>query len=234
MDGAVKLIEAIGHLLGVLVWPAVLVFVLLRFRPAFANFFSSIGELSFKAAGVEATARVKAEAAAGLAAANASRADAGTSPETRAKGAKASAQLVTDIVTPSVLRRATRSRLLWVDDRPGNNVHERQALEALGVSIVLSTSTEDAIEKQRLQPFDIIISDMGRSPDPQAGYTLLDRLRASGDKTPFIIYAGSRSPEHQAEAKRRGAQGCTNLPDELFEMILSVLGRQDSLSRLEQ
>ena len=112
-----------------------------------------------------------------------------------------------------------------MDDNPSNNVHERQALEALGVSFALATSTDEVLDKLKHQSFDAIISDMGRPPDAQAGYTLLDKLRASGDKTPFIIYAGSRAPEHRAEARRRGAVGCTNRPDELFEMVLSALGR---------
>ena len=124
-----------------------------------------------------------------------------------------------------MIRTARRSTVLWVDDNPDNNVHERQALEALGVSFVLATSTEEALEKLESQSFDAIISDMGRPPDPKAGYTLLDKLRASGDQTPFIIYAGSRTPKHQAEARQHGAMGCTNRPDELFEMVLMALGR---------
>ena len=90
---------------------------------------------------------------------------------------------------------------------------------------VLSISTDDALDKVRTQKFDVIISDMGRPPDPRAGYSLLDKLRALGDRTPFIIYAGSRSPEHQAEARRRGAVGCTNRATELFAMVLSALER---------
>jgi CheY-like chemotaxis protein len=115
--------------------------------------------------------------------------------------------------------------VLWVDDNPDNNIYERQSLEALGVRFVLSTSTDDALNKVKNQRFDAIISDMGRPPDRTAGYTLLDALRSSGDRTPFIIYAGSRSPEHQAESRRRGAAGCTNRATELFEMVLSALQR---------
>lgn len=66
---------------------------------------------------------------------------------------------------------------------------------------------------------------MGRAHDSQAGYTLLDKLRSSGDRTPFIIYASSRAPEHLAESKRRGAFGCTNRSDELFDMVLSAIAR---------
>jgi len=61
---------------------------------------------------------------------------------------------------------------------------------------------------------------------PNAGYTLLDKLRAKGDQTPFIIYAGSRAPERREEAIRYGAVGCTNRLDELFEMVLMALRAQ--------
>jgi CheY-like chemotaxis protein len=98
----------------------------------------------------------------------------------------------------------------------------------VGVTFVLATSTEEAMDKVKRQSFDAIISDMGRPPDSRAGYTLLDKLRESGNRTPFIIYAGSDAPKDRAEARRRGAIGCTNRPDELFEMVLSTLGRKVS------
>jgi hypothetical protein len=59
--------------------------------------------------------------------------------------------------------------------RPDNNRYERQGLEALGVRFALSTSTDDALNQLRYQTFDLIISDKGRPPDPQAGYTLCQR-----------------------------------------------------------
>jgi CheY-like chemotaxis protein len=226
IDDGVRLLEAATKLFGVLVWPAVLVFVLVRFGPALREFVASLGEFSLKGAGFEASAKRKqAEAAAALTAAAVSRPEPGATPEATAREARAAFDVVAEVATPRVIRRAGKSTVLWVDDRPSNNVHEREALEALGVSFVRATSTDLALEKLKRQSFDAIISDMGRPPDPQAGYTLLDTLRASGDRTPFIIYAGSRAPEHRAEARRRGAVGCTNRPDELFEMVLSALGR---------
>lgn len=226
IDNFVKLLEALTKLVGVFIWPAILVFVVIRFGASLSDFFSNLGQFSLKAAGIEATAsRVKTEATASLAAANASRTDPAATPEAAAREARAVAQVVQETVTPTVIRRAARATVLWVDDRPNNNIHERQALEALGVGFVLSASTEDALERLNHRSFDAIISDMGRPPDPVAGYTLLDKLRGSGDRTPFIIYAGSRSPEHRAEAKRRGAFDCTNRPDELFELVLSTIAR---------
>ncbi len=226
IDDGVKLLEAATKFFGVLVWPAVLVFILVRFGPALREFIASLGEFSLKGAGFEASAKLKqAEAAAALTAAVVSNPEPGATPEATAREAKAAFDVVAEVATPRVIRRAGRSTVLWVDDKPSNHEHERQALEAVGVSFVLATSTDEALEKLKRQSFDAIISDMGRPPDPQAGYTLLDKLQASGDRTPFLIYAGSRSPEHRAEARRRGAVGCTNRPDELFEMVLSALGR---------
>jgi CheY-like chemotaxis protein len=114
-------------------------------------------------------------------------------------------------------------RSCGVDDQPDNNKYPRQALEALGVEVEAVLSTDEALERLRQRTFDAIISDMGRPPDSRAGYTLLDALRSRGDKTPFVIYAGSRSPEHQAESKQHGAIGCTNRADELLEMVLGAL-----------
>lgn len=225
IDGFVKVVEAITHLLGVLLWPAVFVFMLVRFHSAITDFVSTLGEFSFKAAGIEATAKVRAQAAASLAAANTSHPESEASPQATLQETRGAAQVATNAITPQVIRRAERSTVLWVDDNPDNNLHEREALEIVGVSFVISKSTEDALDQVSRQTFDLIISDMGRPPDPRAGYTLLDKLRANGSQVPFIIYAGSRAPEHQAEAKRHGALGCTNRPNELFEMVLSALGR---------
>ena len=226
IDNVVKLIDAITQLLNVLIWPGVIVFFLVRFGQDLRQFFSSLGELTFKGAGFEASLKKKqAQATAALAAAAAARTDVDKTPEGAVQEAKIAADIVADAVTPKVIRQASKATVLWVDDRPNNNVYERQSLEALGINFVLATSTDEALEKLHRRHFDVIISDMGRPPDARAGYTLLDQLRKQGNKTPFIIYAGSRAPEHIAESRQHGAMGCTNMPNELVEMVLFTLGR---------
>ena len=226
VDDIVKLFDAITKLLNVLIWPAIILFILIRFGRELRDFFSSLGELSLKGAGFEASLKRKqAEVVAALSAAAASKPDGDKTRESVAKEAMIAADVVADFVTPRAIRRASRSTVLWVDDNPNNNSYERQALEALGVSFVLAISTDEALKKISRQRFDAIISDMGRPPDSRAGYTLLDKLRSNGDQTPFIIYASSRDPEHVAESRRHGAIGCTNNANELFEMVLSALGR---------
>ena len=56
-DEVVKLIDSASKLLGVLVWPALLAFVLVRFGPALKDFFANLGEFSLKGGGLEATAK---------------------------------------------------------------------------------------------------------------------------------------------------------------------------------
>src|SRR5262249_45803950 len=77
-----------------------------------------------------------------------------------------------------------RKLILWVDDRPDNNIIERRSMAAYNIDFVLAQSTGQALAELRKQQFDAIISDMGRPPDSRAGYTLLEAVRGSGDKTP--------------------------------------------------
>lgn len=225
VDELVKLLDVITKLLNVLIWPTLLLFIVIRFGQDFREFILSLGELSLKGAGFEASLKRKqAEAAASLAAAAASRSDGEMLHKNAAVEAKAAANVVSEFVTHSAVRRASRSTVLWVDDRPNNNTYERQALEALGVSFVLATSTDEALKEISQNRFDAIISDMGRPPDSRAGYTLLEKLRSEGDQTPFMIYANSRDQKHVSESRHRGAIGCTNNANELFRMVLSALG----------
>lgn len=224
VDDVVRLVDALTKLVGALAWPTLIAFLLVRFAPGMRNFIENLGELSLKGAGFEASAkRQQTEAAAALAAASAARPEGGSTPANAGAQAREAAELVAAVVTPTVLRKAEHAKVLWVDDNPDNNIYERQSLEALGISFVLATSTEEALKLLKGQRFSVVISDMGRPPDPKAGYTLLEAIRKSGDATPYVIYAGSNAPEHKAEARRRGALGSTNQASELFEYVVSAL-----------
>lgn len=116
-----------------------------------------------------------------------------------------------------------RNKILWVDDRPENNVYERQAFESMGLEFTLALSTSEALQTLATRQFAAIISDMGRKEGPREGYVLLEAVRAKDKSTPFFIYAGSRAPEHRREAALRGAQGTTNIADELVDMVTRAL-----------
>jgi CheY-like chemotaxis protein len=118
---------------------------------------------------------------------------------------------------------ASVHRVLWVDDRHDNNIHERRALEDTGVSFTLAQSTNEALLYLSSQKFGAIISDMGRREGPREGYVLLDTLRQRGDRTPLFFYAATNDPAHKRETAEHGGQGCTNNARELFDMVLNAL-----------
>ena len=119
-----------------------------------------------------------------------------------------------------------RNKILWVDDRPMDNNFERQAFEAMGLEFTLVLTTDEAFEKLSQNKFATIISDMGRVEGPREGYVLLDRLRKEGDQTPLFFYAGSNEREHKLETSEHDGQGCTNNPQELFEMVIKAVIRR--------
>jgi CheY-like chemotaxis protein len=196
-----------------------LVFFLVRFRGALAEFLKNLGEFSFKLPGVEASAKRQEVAAAALGAAAATRTPGDGTPKADADPR----DVVAALPSPRSQRRLQGARILWVDDQPDNNRFERQALEALGIDIDISTSTEDALENIRRRSYDLIISDVWRPGDARGGYRLLDEIRRTGYRTPFVIYSGSRAPEHVREAREHGAIGATNMPQELITIVTDAL-----------
>lgn len=224
-DQTVELLKGWASLIGAISWPLVIVFVLLYFGRPLRAFLQNLGEFRFKAGpgGVEASlVKQQVEAAAYLKAAAIQRGGDG-SPAEKAQGI---ANVVTETIGPATIKQLANAAILWVDDRPNDNAYERMALEALGIRFVLSTSTDDAIERLHTERYDLIISDMGRPPDSQAGYTLLARVRDELKlKTPYLIYASSNAPEHDAEARQRGANGSTGNPGDLFQRVVAILGR---------
>jgi CheY-like chemotaxis protein len=126
-----------------------------------------------------------------------------------------------EVVPPPIRANDGRRQILWVDDRPENNINERQAFENVGIEFTLALSTNEALEHLSKQKFSAIISDMGRREGPREGYVLLDTLRQSGDRTPLFFYAASSLPEHRRETAEHGGQGCTSNPQELFSMVMN-------------
>jgi len=95
VDGFAKLLEAIGKLFGAVIWPAAIVYVLVRFRSDISDFISALGEITIKGGGFEASAKKKQDKAeAALVAAAVSRTEAGAVPINVASAAREAMQVV--------------------------------------------------------------------------------------------------------------------------------------------
>lgn len=121
-------------------------------------------------------------------------------------------------------------RVLWVDDVPTNNRSERRLFRSLGVTSEAVVSTDEALgrlERDESQ-FDLIISDMARDDDGEAGLKCLRQYealtngqgRAPDDRLPVIFYLGKYDPGAGTPA---GAFGITNRPDQLVHLAIDAL-----------
>ena len=236
-DQLIKLLNAIAPFLQALIWPIIIVFLWRAFKIYVEDLRKdkNVSEMGIDVSptGFKFNIKKQVEVATMLVQDNAAKQleiAPGVPPTISPAQTEAIVNVVNRATHPDTAQRIAGAKLLWVDDHPENNIYPRRAMEALGIQITLSKSTEDALEKIHSNGFDVIISDMGRQPpDPQApyekraGYDLLDKLRMEHIFTPFIIYAGSSSPEHQAETKRHGGFGTTNNSQVLLQMVLDAI-----------
>ena len=127
----------------------------------------------------------------------------------------------------SVLRRAARvgdvfagARVLWVDDDPASVAHETTALQALGAEVVAVPSTERALGALAAAPFDVVVSDVARGDQPDAGLRLAAALH--NHAAPVVLYLLRLD---RSLGVPPFAFGVTNRPDELFHLLMDALER---------
>jgi len=101
------------------------------------------------------------------------------------------------------LQAVRGSRVLWIDDKPHNVIGERRLLRALGIHVVMATSSEAAEATLNADnDFDLIVSDVQRLGDSHTvvggepiheGVNLVVKLRGHDDPTirsmPVVFYA---------------------------------------------
>ena len=93
--------------------------------------------------------------------------------------------------------------LLIVDDEEDLRDVLSHQMSTLNVHIDLAENGKRAFEMARAQTYDAILSDINM-PE-MSGLELLERLRASGIETPFVILTGFGEKNKVVEALRNGA-----------------------------
>jgi CheY-like chemotaxis protein len=219
MDQATFFIE----LIKILIWPILVAFILLVFKKPISEFLGNLQKSKIKVdkegVSLELDA-TKAEVVSMLGAASTSQAGNDSKKVDWGEIAKTVNRLAEVNV-----KKLSEIKVLWVDDFPQNNVYERRSLEALGIRFALSTSTEDALDKLKSNEYDVIISDMGRGENKQAGFDLLKETKKIST-TPFIIYSLGVTTEKIRKAKEKGAFGETSSPRELFQLVIDAIQKR--------
>ena len=128
-----------------------------------------------------------------------------------------------------------RPRILLVDDNPNNNEVLIETYRARGVAFDLALSTDQALQLLRKDPtaYVLIISDMGRGAERDAGVQLLQTLKQGwATAPPVVIYCSGRAARAYGDkAKELGALDVTASPKELSLWIEEALAPQTALSR---
>jgi CheY-like chemotaxis protein len=111
-----------------------------------------------------------------------------------------------------------------VDDHPENNSQLIAHLSDLGIGVVTSISTSDAVLQFEEKQFDRIISDMGRQEgeryNSKAGIDLTKTIRNIDKNIPIIILCSRRaSIEYQEEAYEAGVNEITSSPTVLLNAL---------------
>jgi len=92
-------------------------------------------------------------------------------------------------------------RVLLVDDHYDTCIGMKRMLERHGYEITVAHSAEQAVEKVRIEDFDLLISDIGL-PD-RSGYELMREVRVNKD-LPGIALSGFGSEQDVKQAREAG------------------------------
>jgi CheY-like chemotaxis protein len=116
-----------------------------------------------------------------------------------------------------------RQNILWVDDIPDNNTHLAEAFRSLGYKITLARSTNEALSEFERSSFDLVISDMGRPPDGEAGLTLLRTMKDREIHLPLIIFAAYWGRAHAGEESKFGLARITNDASVVYASVVGYM-----------
>jgi CheY-like chemotaxis protein len=137
-------------------------------------------------------------------------------PQRRPEGVP---QAEAELAATTSVRRASA---LWVDDNPDFNLYENLMLQDLGLSITQATSTESALEYLRHRHFSLVITDLTRNEDEEAGLSFVEALRKCDRRVPVIVYAFDPGDRAQ-RATELGVSHITVTPAQLLNAVLQEI-----------
>ncbi|WP_432958707.1 response regulator [Micromonospora haikouensis] len=113
-------------------------------------------------------------------------------------------------------------RVLWVDDNPGWNSSVVRLLERSGMRVEIAVTTEEALTALSRRTYDLLITDMRRGNDGQAGQRLVEEMAARGMTLPIVLFTLNFDP-------RRGVHpsvfAYTTAVDELLHFVIDIMER---------
>lgn len=124
------------------------------------------------------------------------------------------------------MRKVKYNRILWVDDYPSNNEQIINIFESKNVRFDIAISTEQGIKLLVENEYDLVITDMGRGTEPDAGLQLIRRINRLENKNipPIVVFASYQAIEKYGHiAIELGATEAFNGMGKLISYISSIL-----------
>lgn len=114
-----------------------------------------------------------------------------------------------------------KRKVLWVDDYPGNNEAIIDLYRRQGVEFDLALNTTQALDFLAKEEYDLIISDMGRGSEADAGLRMIREIkRHFGNPPPILIFASTKAVTNFGkDAIKEGAVITTPSTRELILVI---------------
>jgi PAS domain S-box-containing protein len=139
-------------------------------------------------------------------------------PDALARGRRAAALIeMSDIAMEVDLAGVN---VLAVEDQPDAADLLKRALEASGARVTTVASVDEALAALRHDPPDVVCCDIAL-PEKD-GYEFIERLRASGDRTPAIAVTALARPEDVARALGAGYQAHASKPVDWPALISTI------------
>ncbi|MFG2223839.1 P-loop NTPase fold protein [Streptomyces sp. NPDC048644] len=135
--------------------------------------------------------------------------------------AAASERLASYLPPPGV--RDLDLSVLWVDDEATDEYWLTAELRSRGARVHLARNDATALRLLAAHPVDLLLSDITRDGDGNAGFALARRLREERRYLgPLAFLTGFLTPERERFAEEVGAMGITNQPVVAMEWAARV------------
>lgn len=104
-------------------------------------------------------------------------------------------------------QKLVKRKVLWVDDYPSNNEAIIDLYRQQGVDFDLALNTAQALDYLAKEEYDLVISDIRRSSEPDAGVRMIREInRHFGSPPPILIFSSIQAVEYFGKsAKKEGA-----------------------------
>lgn len=130
-----------------------------------------------------------------------------------------------NVQTSNNITRRKYKRILWVDDYPSNNASIISLFENK-IEFDIAISTTQGIKLLQDKNFDLIITDIGRGNEPEAGIDLIKQIKSYFPQfqTPIVVFSSSRAiGMYGNKAQKLGAFLVTNKTSEVISVISQTL-----------